>query len=219
LTPDDARAHDAGVGLEIEDVIENYGITLDGARKFGLGIGIFIVVITAFGLIVPTFIDRLDATTLASDDSTRWLVLGAELLATVGMLIVSVVVATHVVDRWRPSPPAPDGAAARNLGLSFPFFFAILCNSIAKPTAGWPGASGLYRTSDDKSWLRVEAPAEFAYGVIATALVFTIGYAAGIVIKWGWGLYAASLAASKAEAQAERAAAKRAKANPVKTDQ
>jgi hypothetical protein len=219
LTPDHARAHDAEMGIEFEDVIENYGITLDGARKFGLTACIFTVTMTALGLIAPTFIDRLDATTLSSGDWTHRLVFGATVVSTIMILIVSVVVATNVVDRWRPSPPVPDGAADHTKWLTFPYLFAILCYSIAKPTAGWPAASGLYVSSDHQSWLRVQAPADFAFEVIATLSVFTIGYAAGVVIKWGWGLYAASLAASKAEAQAERAAARLAKANQVKTGQ
>ena len=207
------------MGIEIEDVIAKYGITLDGARKFGLGAVIFTVMMTAFGLIAPTFVERLDATTIVTADWRHWLVGGATVVATFLILIVSFAVASSVVDRWRPSPPVPDAPAGSTSVLSFPLIFGTLCYSIAKPTAGWPGASGLYRASDHQSWLRVEAPVDFAYTVIASLSAFMLGYAAGVVIKWVWGLYAASLAASKAEAQAERAEAKLAKANRVKTGQ
>jgi hypothetical protein len=155
---------------------------------------------------------------VTSGDWTHLLVFGAAVVSTLATAIVAGVVATKVVDRWRPSPPVPDGVADHRSWLTFPYIFAILCYATIKPTAGFPGASGLYVVSD-QSWLRVEAPADLAYEVIATLAIFTIGYAAGIVIKWGWGLYAASLAASKAEAQAERAAAKLAKANQARTGQ
>jgi hypothetical protein len=212
LTEDHRRAHDATVVMEIDDFIESQGITLDGARKFGLWAGIFIVMMTAFGMTVPTFIERLDATTLTSRDWMHRLIFGAAVVFTIGTGMVASVVATKVVDRWRPSPSVPDGIADRKRWPGFPYLFAILCYSIAKPTESFRGASGLYVASD-QSWLRVQAPADTAYEVIAILSVVTLGYTAGVAIKWGWGFYAASLAADRARGKAERADAARAKAD------
>ena len=194
------------MGSRLLEVIESQHVSLDGARKFGLAAAIFVVLMTAFGLVAPTFVERLDAATVRSEDWASWLGLGAAVVYLVVAIVVSVEVGTKAVDRLRPSaaPADFDRLLQRRPSFSYMFAYAIVVITYSDPS-GFPTASGLHAASDQEgSWLRVVAPADFSYAVIAYLLIFTIALAAAVVLKWGWGIYASSLA-TPASADAARA--------------
>jgi hypothetical protein len=181
--------------VDIGEALESAGIRREDVREVAVCAIFVIAVTTAYGLVVPTSITVMTfATFLETEDPTGSLLAGLGALL-VGSTALAVVASVRLIERRWPwplgsritRPKATSPAVGRLM-----FLPALIAPLLDAAAPWWPigppqPATGSYFISDaPETWLRVVAPADFAYYAVVGIALWVAYMAAivGVVAAW-----------------------------------
>jgi len=181
--------------VDIGEALKSAGIRREDVWEAAVCAIFVIAAATAYGLLVPTSITVMTlATFLGNDDPAGSMLAGLGTLL-VGSVAVAVVASVRFLEgRWpwplgsritRPKATSP--AVGRLMFLMAPIAFVL---DVAAPW--WPvgppqKATGSYFISDaPETWLRVVAPADFAYYAVVGTALWVAYMAAGVGVVAAW---------------------------------